>query len=149
MDVILIAAVTANGMIARHEREVVDWSRDLALFKKQTSGCPVIMGSRTAATLAVDLAGRETVVVHRHDDPAAILSRLTSERCFVIGGGTTFGRFAPYLTHLYLTYHPLVFARGIPLFVGLRDDLRLIFERRLEVDTARGIYQFQYRVEKQ
>jgi dihydrofolate reductase len=149
MDVILIAAVTANGYIARHSREVIAWSEDLPLFKQQTLGHPVIMGSNTAATLAVELEGREVIVVHRDDDPAEILAGITGERCFVIGGGRTFTRFAPYLTHLYLTPHPLVFGRGIPLFPDLEIDLELAFEKLVPVNAERGIYQFQYRVVNQ
>ena len=37
-EVILIAAVTIDGLIARHHREVTTWSKDLPLFKKQTFG---------------------------------------------------------------------------------------------------------------
>jgi dihydrofolate reductase len=51
MDVILIAAVTADGFIARHSHEVVEWSQDISLFKEQTMGYPVIMGSNTFANL--------------------------------------------------------------------------------------------------
>ena len=39
-EVILIAAVTVDGYIARHELEVTTWSKDLPLFKKQTMGFP-------------------------------------------------------------------------------------------------------------
>ena len=51
MHVILIAAITADGYIARHSNEIVNWSLDLHLFKKQTMGFPVIMGSNTKKTL--------------------------------------------------------------------------------------------------
>ena len=33
MNVILIAAITADGYIARHSNEIVEWSLDLQLFK--------------------------------------------------------------------------------------------------------------------
>ena len=45
MNVILIAAITADGYIARHSNEIVEWSLDLQLFKEQTMGFPIIMGS--------------------------------------------------------------------------------------------------------
>ena len=44
MNVILIAAITADGYIARHSNEIVEWSLDLQLFKEQTMGFPIIMG---------------------------------------------------------------------------------------------------------
>ena len=49
-EVILIAAVTVDGYIARHNLEVISWSEDLHLFKEQTLGSPIIMGSNTHST---------------------------------------------------------------------------------------------------
>ena len=42
-EVILIAAVTVDGYIARHDLEITTWSKDLPLFKEQTMGFPIIM----------------------------------------------------------------------------------------------------------
>ena len=61
--VILIAAVTIDGYVARHNLEKIDWSRDLGLFKEQTMGWPIIMGSNTLKTLPGELGGREVLVV--------------------------------------------------------------------------------------
>ena len=146
MDVILIAAITADGYIARHSNEKVGWSLDLHLFRKQTMGYPVIMGSQTKKTLAMDLDGRETTVIHRHSDPEKVLDKLHSDKCFIIGGGRTYTRFASYLTHLYLTIHPLIFGGGIPLFPDLDDELDLVFLKMLSVDGVEGLYQFQYKI---
>jgi dihydrofolate reductase len=146
MDIILIAAITADGFIARHSQEVISWSRDLALFKKQTMGWPMIMGSNTMATLAAELAGRDKIVVHRQDEPQRILQGLNTNRCFVIGGGRTYTRFAPFLTHLYLTPHPVIFGGGIPLFPGLKSEINLKLEKKIPVDKSREIFQYQYSV---
>ena len=148
MDVILIAAITVDGYIARHSNEVVDWSLDLRLFRKQTMGYPVIMGSQTKKTLAMDLDGRETTVIHRHSDPEKILDKLHSDKCFIIGGGRTFTRFASYLTHIYLTIHPLIFGKGVLLFPDLNKELDLVFLKMLSVDGVKGLYQFQYKINR-
>ena len=148
MDIILIAAITADGYIARHSNEVVDWSQDLRLFRKQTMGYPVIMGSQTKKTLAMDLDGRETTVIHRHSDPEKILDKLHSDKCFIIGGGRTFTRFASYLTHIYLTTHPLIFGKGVLLFPDLNKELDLVFLKMLSVDGVKGLYQFQYKINR-
>ena len=148
MDVILIAAITADGYIARHSNEKVDWSLDLHLFRKQTMGYPVIMGSQTEKTLATDLDGRETIIIHRNNNPENVLDKLQSNKCFIIGGGRTYTRFASYLTHLYLTIHPLIFGGGIPLFPDLDKDLDIIFLKMLSVDEVRGLYQFQYKINR-
>ena len=148
MEVILIAAITANGFIARRSDEVISWSKDLALFKKQTMGYPVIMGSNTEKTLAVELKGRKKIVIHRNDNAQKILTGLSSKKCFVIGGGRTYTKFAPFLTQLYLTPHPLVFGKGIPLFPDLDRELSLQVVKKIPVNETDGIYQFQYRVIK-
>ena len=148
MEVILIAAITIDGYIARRSDEVISWSKDLALFKKQTTGYPVIMGSNTEKTLAVELKGREKIVVHRNDKAQKILDELNTEKCFVIGGGRTYTKFASFLTHLYITPHPIVFGKGIPLFPKLDRELSLHFEKKISVNETEGIYQFQYKVIK-
>ncbi len=146
MNVILIAAVTLDGYVARHSNEVIDWSEDLPLFKKQTLGYPVIMGSNTFNTLPSTLENREMIVVHRDDDPKVVLSNIAADKCFVIGGGKTNEKFAPYLTHMYLTIHPLVFGRGIKLFGELKNELSVEFIDKVEVNPKRGVFQYQYSV---
>ena len=94
----------------------------------------------------MDLDGRETIVTHRHNDPETVLDKLHSDKCFIIGGGRTYTRFASYLTHLYLTIHPLIFGGGIPLFPDLDDELDLVFLKMLSVDGVEGLYQFQYKI---
>ena len=87
MDIILIAATTVDGYIARNNFEVTDWSQDLSLFKKQTMGFPIIMGSHTFKTLPKELHGRKPIIVHRNDNPKKIIENIRSSKCFVIGGG--------------------------------------------------------------
>ncbi len=146
MDVILIAAVTQDGFIARHKNETVTWSKDLHLFKKQTMGFPVIMGSNTFNCLQKSLEGRDIIVVHREDNPKDILKNLNSEKCFIAGGGKTNARFADLLTHAYLTPHPLIFGDGIPLFSDPVKQMELILEKKIPVVPDLGIEQYQYKI---
>ena len=147
-DVILIAAVTVDGFIARHSREVITWSKDLQLFKKQTTGFPVIMGSNTYDTLYDQLEKRDMIIVNRYENPESILSEIVADRCFIIGGGKTYSRFAPFLTHLYITPHPYIFGVGVRLFSDPVNALSLRFETMISVDETVGIYQYQYKVQK-
>tara|TARA_B110000014_G_C19990110_1_gene512818 strand:+ start:408 stop:860 length:453 start_codon:yes stop_codon:yes gene_type:complete len=148
MNIILIAAVTADGYIAKHNNEAVGWSLDLHLFKEQTMGCPIIMGSNTKKTLKINLSGRKEIVIHRKDDPQEILNNLKAETCFVIGGGRTNTLFSSYLTHLYLTFHPLIFAKGIKLFTDLENEMDLSLIKVLPVKNRKNLYQFQYKVNR-
>lgn len=146
MDIILIAAITLDGFIARTSDEIIAWSKDLSLFKKQTMDYPVIMGSNTEKTLAVELKGREKIIFPRNDDPKEVLSKIVTDKCFVIGGGMTNAKFAPYLTHLFLTPHPLIFGKGIALFTNLDIELKLELSKTIIVKETRDIVQYQYKV---
>jgi len=149
MDIILIAAITLDGFIARQSDEIITWSKDLKLFKEQTMGYFVIMGSNTEKTLAVELEDREKIVVHRDDNPQEILRKIHSDKCFIIGGGRTYTKFAPFLTHIYITPHPIVFGKGIKLFTDLKRELYLQLEKTITVNEKDGIFQYQYKVIKQ
>jgi len=147
-EIILIAAVTIDGKIARHNKEVTTWSKDLHVFKAQTMGYPVVMGSNTYDTLATELENRDCIVVHRDDNVEDILNQIQSDRCFIIGGGITNARFAKFLTHLYITPHPFVFGQGVSLFEGDNPPLSLTFQNLVPIDEKGGIFQHQYRVLK-
>ena len=147
--VILIAAVTVDGFVARHSLERTKWSKDLRLFKEQTVGWPIIMGSNTHKTISGELGGREVIIVHRNDDPKIIIEGISGDQCFVIGGGKTYHRFRKQLTHIYVTPHPLIFGHGIPLFDGKeKEPISLKFNKLVEVDRASGIFQYQYKIKR-
>ena len=146
MKIILIAAVTQDGFIARNSQETITWSKDLKLFKKQTMGFPVIMGSNTFRCLTNPLKGRDVIVVHRNDNPEKVLKNIKSEKCFIAGGGKTNSRFATHLTHVFLTPHPIVFGEGIPLFSGGAQEMELTLEKIITVSPQLGINQYQYKI---
>lgn len=148
MNIVLIAAVTLDGFIARHSHETVEWSEDLSLFKKQTFSSPVIIGFNTFKTLPAALENRKITVVRREDNPERILSKITAETCFVIGGGKTNELFAPYLTHMFLTVHPFIFGQGVKLFGDLQQEISVEFIRKIDVNPKKGIYQFQYSIKQ-
>lgn len=146
MDVILIAAVTQDGFIARHEREVTSWTKDLWLFKKQTMGYPVIMGSNTWSCIKNELKNREVIVINRNDVAKEVLTNISSNKCFVAGGGRTNTKFFKELTHIYLTPHPLLFGSGVRLFHDSKEELKLSQEKIISIDEKSGIYQYQYKI---
>ena len=146
MDIILIAAITQDGFIAHNSNEVITWSKDLALFKTQTMGCPVIMGSNTYNSIENELKGREIIVFHRNKKPINILNSLSSNKCFIAGGGKTNAYFAPYLSHIFLTPHPIVFGAGIKLFDGKINEKNLFLENTVTVNAKENIIQFQYKI---
>jgi dihydrofolate reductase len=147
-EIILIAAVTVDGFIARHSNEIITWTKDLPLFKKQTMGYPIIMGSNTKNTIAHELKGREVIVVKRSDNPRDVLKNISSKKCFIVGGGKTYSRFYPFLTDIYITPHPHIFGEGVPLFSDKIQSSKLKFVNLVEVPKQVGIYQYQYKIIK-
>ena len=147
-EVILIAAVTVDGFIARHSNEITSWTKDLSLFKKQTMGHPVIMGSNTYKTLSNELSGRDVIVINRNHNPKNVIRNIKQERCFIAGGGKTYSKFYSFLTHLYITPHPYVFGKGISLFSDTIEESNLIFEKIITVSEKNGIFQYQYKINK-
>ena len=146
--IILIASVTVDGYIARHSREITKWSKDLRLFKKQTMGWSLVVGSNTYKTIERELAGRQVFVVHRNNKPDEILSKINQNKCYIIGGGKTFSKYSPFITHLFITPHPYVFGSGVPLFSERIKEMKLEFIKINIVDQDLGIYQYQYKVIK-
>lgn len=67
-EIVLIAAVARNGVIGA--RGDMPWrlSSDLRHFKRETMGCPMIMGRKTFQSLPGLLPGRPHLIVSR--DPA-------------------------------------------------------------------------------
>ena len=85
--------------------------------------------------------------MHREMKRETVLSEVSTDQCIIIGGAKTYSRFAPFLTHLYLTFHPIVFqSDAVPLFFDLKKELNLSFCKKVSVDEKREIYQSQYKV---
>ena len=147
-EIILIAAVTVDGFIARHCNEITKWTKDLQLFKKQTKGHSIIMGSNTFNTLSNELTGRNVIVISRRHNPKEIIRSISSKKCFIAGGGKTNSRFYSFLTHLYITPHPQIFGDGVKLFSDQIDEMELIFLKTIEVSKEDGIFQYQYKIKR-
>ena len=101
----LIAAAARTGVIGAENKLLWRIPEDFAFFKKTTMGSPVVMGSRTWASIGRALPGRLNVIVSRRLQPADISAknvvvvkslnealslaqaRSRTGRVFVIGGG--------------------------------------------------------------
>lgn len=148
MKVFLIAAVTADGFIARTNDQLSDWtsSEDKKLFVRLTKEAGVmVMGSRTFATIGRALPERKTIVYTAHpeaitglddpaiettrEDPKDLVTRLAAEGVnglAICGGSQIYSLFAAagVLEEVYLTVEPVFFGTGVTLF-GEQLDLQL------------------------
>ncbi len=148
MKIILICATTLDGYIARHSNEITNWTKDLKLFKKQTTGYPVIMGSNTFKTLQNELTGRNVIVFHRNDNPYTIIKELktTYKKIFIAGGGKTNERFMEYITDMYITPHPVMFGTGIKLFGNNKLKIKTRLTKSIEIHESEGLLQYQFKI---
>ena len=77
IDVVLIAAVAANGVIGQGGGMPWRLKADLVRFRLITMGKPVVMGRKTYVSIGKPLAGRTTIVASRDRDlaiPGAVVA---------------------------------------------------------------------------
>jgi dihydrofolate reductase len=135
--VLLLAALTVDGKIARHAHHLIDWSshEDKRLFQRTSREAGVlIMGRTTFETLPAPLPDRlHIVMTHQPDRPSldgVEYTDATPERivaglaargyttAVLAGGAQTYREFleAGLVDELRLTIEPLAFGGGISLF---------------------------------
>nr|AIA16201.1 Dihydrofolate reductase [uncultured bacterium] len=164
MKVFIVAALTADGFIARNTTELADWTgtEDKKLFVELTKRAGVmVMGRTTFETIGRALPGRKTIVYsHRPLDipdvevtdeaPVDLLRRLEQDghqEVAICGGAAVYTQFmeAGLVDELYLTMIPCLFGGGVRLFnASLESKLHLLDTRRLSDD----VIMLQYEVEK-
>jgi dihydrofolate reductase len=147
MKVILIAAISVDGYIARRDDELIDWTskEDKKLFVELTKQAGVVvMGSKTFRTIGKALPGRHTIVYSRQElhepnveltqeRPDQLIARLKrvdiAQTIAICGGRRVYDMFlkTDVVDELYLTIEPVVFGQGIHLADSpLNVPLRLI-----------------------
>jgi dihydrofolate reductase len=117
-EIVLVAAVAANGVIGRDNGLVFRHPADAKHFRDTTMGAPVIMGRKTWESLPPKfrpLPGRRNLVVTRQAAYAAegaetvpsldaALARAAGvPRVFVIGGGELYAQALPRAQRLEIT----------------------------------------------
>ncbi len=138
MNVILLMAVTADGMIARDSSQIIDWTgkEDKRYFVHITRKAGVmIMGSKTFDMIGKALPGRKNIVMTRdksrksHDKdliftdkaPGVIIKELHAQgrKTAVLIGGTIVNTLflkENLIDEIHVTIVPRLFGKGLPLF---------------------------------
>lgn len=167
MRVLLLAAITVDGKIARDAHELSNWTsrEDKRIFVRTTRESGVlIMGRSTYETLPGPLLGRHHVILTTRPPadtpeeveftdaaPAEVLSRL-AERGYstvvVAGGASVYRQFlaAGLVDELWLTIEPLTFGAGVGLLGDGTLELRLSLLSS-EVLNGQSIH-LRYRVQR-
>jgi dihydrofolate reductase len=159
MKVILLMAVTADGMIARDSSQLVDWTgkADKKYFVEITRKAGVmIMGSKTFDTIGKVLPGRKNIVMTRNKtrksnnenliftskSPNEIITDLQAqgfESVALIGGSIINTLFLNenLVDEVHLTMVPRIFGKGLALFdKPLDKQLALMDVNKLGEDNV-------------
>lgn len=120
MEKCMIVAVADNGAIGVKGELPWHISEDLKYFRRQTTGCPVIMGRTTYDSIGRPLPGRKNIVLTSRPGLPETVCAVSSpeqafeaaepaERCFVLGGAKLYAQLIGSVDKLYLTrVHTLV-----------------------------------------
>jgi dihydrofolate reductase len=111
----LIAAMTEQRVIGENGQMPWHLPADLAWFKRNTLGKPIIMGRKTWDSIGRALPGRRNLVISRDPSfhaegiervasPEAALALVADvPEVMVIGGAQIYAHFLPHANRLYLT----------------------------------------------
>lgn len=155
MRVSIIAAISADGFIAREQNELANWTskEDKKLFVELTKRAGVmVMGGTTYRTIGRALPGRRNIVYSRSpidqegievtaEAPELLVKRLEKEgfsEVAICGGAAIYSLFlqAGLVTDVYLTVEPLLFGSGISLASQpLKTRMHLAEKRQLTPDV--------------
>jgi dihydrofolate reductase len=158
MKVILLMAVTVDGMIARDSTQLVDWTgnADKKYFVQITKKAGVmIMGSRTFDTIGKVLPGRKNIVMTRDKkrvstdkdliftdrNPIEIVNYIEKqgfESFALIGGSVVNTLFIKenLINEVHVTIVPRLFGKGLALF----DETMDIHLELLDVEKINGTH---------
>ncbi len=114
MMISLIVAMDEAGGIGKSNELLCYLPVDLAFFKSQTMGKPMIMGYRTFQSIGKPLPGRRSIVLTTQSltIPGVEIAHTLQESLFlcrnapevmVIGGGSVYEQFLPFAQRIYLT----------------------------------------------
>jgi len=114
-EIIVIAAVSANGIIGKNGALPWHLSEDLKRFKRLTQGHTVVMGRRTFESIgSKPFPNRRHVILTRqqyastkdilYTDKIEIIHTIKDEKIFIIGGGEIYHLFIPLATRLEITH---------------------------------------------
>lgn len=157
MKVVLIAALTADGFIARSSNELsTDWTstEDRHFFRDKTRELGVIiMGANTFRAIGRALPKRRNIVYSTkpidvpdievtQEPPADLLARLAADghgAVAICGGSTVYRMFleAGLVDELFLSIEPHLFGQGIRLSDAAHESrLRLLDCLKLNDDVV-------------
>ncbi len=117
MKTALIVAASSNNVIGKNNDLPWHLPKDLAYFKKVTTGSPILMGRKTYESIGFALPNRLNIVITRNPEyrcPDAVVvdsleaaiehakNNTNAEEIFIIGGATIFEQALSIVDKIYL-----------------------------------------------
>jgi len=153
MTTFILAAITADGFIAKNESHAALWTskedkKRLVELTKRAG--VVVMGSTTYKTLPRPLKERVNIVYSRdkqfegaettQKNPHELIQELEGrgfKEVAILGGSHIYTLFlkAQAVDHIYLTIEPILFGTGIKLF-NEELNTQLVLEEMVKTDTG-------------
>ena len=157
MEKCIIVAVADNNAIGKDNALLWHISEDLRFFKRNTLGCPVIMGRKTYESIGRPLPSRINIVVSRSyetPDEVAVTASLEEafqlaettniERCFVIGGGQIYMQAMNYADRLIVTHVHTVIQDADTFFPEIDSSVWEVVERSELMHDEESGYDFEF-----
>lgn len=152
MEKCIIVAIADNNAIGKDNALLWHISEDLKFFRRQTSGCPVIMGRKTFESIGRALPHRINIVISRHyttGEEVAVVGSLQEaykvaeetnlERCFVMGGGQIYAQALESADCLIVTHVHTVIEDADTFFPAINPAVWQAVERsEMQTDPETG-----------
>ena len=153
----IIVAIADNNAIGKDNALLWHISEDLKFFRRQTLGCPVIMGRKTFESIGRPLGGRVNIVISRGfstgedvavtgslEEAFAVAESTNLEKCFVMGGGQIYAQALPHADRLVVTHVHTVIEEADTFFPPIDPDVWKAESRaEMKIDEETG-YTFEF-----
>ena len=153
----IIVAIADNNAIGKDNALLWHISEDLKFFRRQTLGCPVIMGRKTFESIGRPLGGRVNIVISRGfstgedvavtgslEEAFAVAESTNLEKCFVMGGGQIYAQTLPHADRLVVTHVHTVIEEADTFFPPIDPDVWKAESRsEMKIDEETG-YTFEF-----
>lgn len=117
MKLSIIVAVAENGVIGHNNQLIWHLPEDLKMFKRLTSGHPIIMGRKTFDSIGKPLPNRTSIIitknpefqiegcitVHSLEEAIEAANEIEENEAFIIGGAEIYRLALPFADTIYLT----------------------------------------------
>lgn len=157
MKLSIIVAVAENGVIGHNNQLIWHLPEDLKMFKRLTSGHPIIMGRKTFESIGKPLPNRTSIIitknpefqiegcitVHSLEEAIEAANEIEENEAFIIGGAEIYRLALPFADTIYLTEVHHAF-EGDTFFPAIDKD---IWEEvnRIDHDTdEKHLYKYSF-----